>query len=85
MILGILQLTYYNSEIDWKIGEANIMRCLEKYSKQWRLKQGNSGQQKQKDEEKKKETEKKQEEKKERKRKKPRKERITEVKRVAEE
>ena len=29
MILGMLWLTHYNLEIDWRIGEVNMMRYLE--------------------------------------------------------
>jgi len=28
MILGILWLAYHNPEIDWRIGEVKIIRCL---------------------------------------------------------
>jgi len=34
MILEMLWLVYYNSEIDWRIEEVKMMRCLEKYGKQ---------------------------------------------------
>ena len=53
MILGMLWLTCHNSEINWRIGEVKMTRCLEKYSEKWRLKQENSGWQKQKKEERK--------------------------------
>ena len=46
-------LAYYNPEIDWRIGEVKIMRCLKEYGKQWRPKQGKSGWEKQKEKEKK--------------------------------
>ena len=36
VILEIPQLTRYNPEINQKIGEVNIMRCTEEYSKQQR-------------------------------------------------
>ena len=36
VILGILWLAHHNSEIDWRIGEIKITRCLEEYEKQWR-------------------------------------------------
>ena len=49
VILGMLQLAYYNSEIDWKTGEVKMMRCLDEYEKQWRSKQEKLGWQKQKD------------------------------------
>ena len=55
IILGISWLAYHNPEIDQRIGEVKMMRCLEKCGKQWRLKQGKLEQQKQKDEEKKQE------------------------------
>ena len=42
----------YNPEIDWKIGEVKMTRCLEKCGKQWKPKQGKSEWQKQKEEEK---------------------------------
>jgi len=34
VILGILWLACYNLEINWKIGEVKMMRCLEEYGKQ---------------------------------------------------
>ena len=37
VILGMLWLARHNPEIDWRTGEVKIMRCLEKYGKQWRL------------------------------------------------
>ena len=43
VILGILWLAHYNPEIDWRIGEVKMMRCLEECGKQWRLKQGKLG------------------------------------------
>ena len=43
IILGMLQLACYNSEIDWRIGEEKMIRCLEEYRKQWRPKQGKLG------------------------------------------
>ena len=39
MILGISWLACYNPEIDWKTGEVKMMRCLDKYEKQWKVKQ----------------------------------------------
>ena len=59
IILGMLWLAHYNPEIDWKIGEVKMIRCSEEYGKQWRLKQGKSGWQKQKEEERKEEARKK--------------------------
>jgi len=44
-------LERYNPEIDWKTGEVNMTRCPEECGKQWRLKQGKSGWEKQKEEE----------------------------------
>ena len=88
MILGMPWLTCHNPEIDWRIGEVKITKCLEECGKQWRLKQGKSGQQKQKEEERKEEAGKKWEEreKKQKKRKKKqKKERKIEVRKVAEE
>jgi len=29
-------LAYHNPEIDWKIGEVQITRCLEKYGNKWK-------------------------------------------------
>ena len=43
VILGILWLAHYNPEIDWRIGEVKMMRCLEECGKQWRVKQGKLG------------------------------------------
>ena len=36
VILGILWLACYNSEINWKTGEVKMTQCLEEYGKQWR-------------------------------------------------
>jgi len=86
VILEMLWLACYNSEIDWRIREVKITRCLEECKKQWRPKQGKLGWEKQKKKEKKKKEGKKQEQK-EQKRKekeKPRK-RIIEVQKIAEE
>jgi len=38
VILGMLWLARYNPEIDWRIGEVKMMRCLEECGKQWRPK-----------------------------------------------
>ena len=81
VILGILWLAYYNSEIDWRTGEVKMMRCSKECEKQQRPKQRKSRQQKQNKEEKRKEEEKKQEGKK----KKPKKEKMMEIKQIAEE
>ena len=51
MILGMLQLAYYNSEIDQRIEKVKMMKYLEECGKQQRPKQRKSGQQKQKKEE----------------------------------
>ena len=53
IILEMLQLAYYNSETNWRTGEVKMMRCPEECEKQWRLKQGKSEWEKQKEEEKK--------------------------------
>ena len=60
------------------------MRCLEECRKQWRLKQGKSGWQKQRKEERKKEVENKKEEK-AKKQKKQKKKRTIDIKRIAKE
>jgi len=52
VILEILWLACYNPEIDWRIGEVKMTRCPKECKKQWRLKQGKSGWQKQKEEKK---------------------------------
>ena len=51
VILGMPQLARHNPEIDWKMGKVKMMRCPEECGKQWRLTQGKSGWQKQKEEE----------------------------------
>ena len=38
----MLWLVHHNPEIDWRTGEVKIIRCLEEYRRQWRLKQGKS-------------------------------------------
>jgi len=55
VILGILWLAHHNPEIDWKIEEVKMTRCLEECGKQWRPVQRKSGWEKQKEEEKKEE------------------------------
>ena len=86
VILGMPWLAHHNPEIDWKTGEVKMTRCPEECRKQWRLKQGKLGWQKQKEEEAKEETGKKQEESEEKKhKKKQKKEKMIEVKRVAKE
>ena len=42
VILGMLWLVCHNTEIDWRMGEVKMTRCLEKCGKQWRLVQGKS-------------------------------------------
>ena len=61
--MGMLWLAYHNTEIDWRTGEVKIMRCPEKCGKQWRLVQGKSGWEKQKEKNVKEEAERKWEEK----------------------
>ena len=51
VILGMPWLACHNPEIDWKIGEVKMTRCLEECGKQWRPVQGKSGWEKQKEEE----------------------------------
>ena len=59
VILGMLQLACHNLEIDQRTEKVKMTRCPEKCGKQWRPKQGKSGQQKQKEKEKRKEERKK--------------------------
>jgi len=42
VILGIPWLACHNPEIDWRIGEVKMTRCLEECEKQWRPVQGKS-------------------------------------------
>ena len=65
VILGMPWLEHHNPEIDWKTGEVKMTRCPEECGRQWRLVQGKSGWEKQKEEEAKEETERKREEKEE--------------------
>ena len=74
VILGMPQLAHHSPEIDWRMEEVKITRCLEECRKQQRLKQEKSGWQKQKEQEEKKEAGKRQEEKKQKKEKKKTKE-----------
>jgi len=43
IILEMLWLAHYNSEIDWRMGKVKMTRCLEECRKQWRSEQGKSG------------------------------------------
>ena len=43
VILGMSWLARHNPEIDWRIGEVKMTRCLEKCGKQWRPVQEKSG------------------------------------------
>jgi len=69
----MLWLACHNPEIDWKMEEVKIMRCLEECGKQWRPVQRKSGWEKQKEEEEKQEAGKKREKKKKNKKTKERK------------
>ena len=82
VILEMLWLARYNSEIDWRTKEVKMTRCPEECGKQWRLVQEKSGWEKQKEEETGEEAGKKREEKDKRKMKK---EKTMEVKKIAEE
>ena len=83
VILGMLWLAQHNPEIDWRTEEVKMTRCPKECGKQWRLVQGKSGWEKQKEEEAKEEVGKKREEKD--KKKNQKKEKTVEVKKVAEE
>ena len=83
VILGMPWLACHNPEIDWRTGEVKMTRCPEECGKQWRLVQGKSGWEKQKEEEAKEEAERKKKEKE--KRKKQKKGKTVEVRKVAEE
>ena len=52
VILEMLWLTCYNSEINWRTKEVKMIRYPEECGKHWKPKQGNSGQLKQKEKEK---------------------------------
>ena len=43
VILGMSWLARHNPEIDWKIGEVRMTRCLEECGRQWRPVQGKLG------------------------------------------
>jgi len=83
VILGMPWLARHNLEIDWKAGEVRMTKCPEECGKQWRLKQGKLGWEKQKEEEEKEEAGRKREEKE--KKRKQKKRRTVEVRKVAEE
>jgi len=83
VILGILWLAHHNLEIDWRTGEVKMTRCPKECDKQWRLVQGKSSWEKQKEKEAKEEVGKKREEKD--KKKKQKKGKMMEVKKVVEE
>ena len=83
VILGMLWLECHNPEIDWKTGEVKMTRCPEECRRQWRLMQGKSGWEKQKEEEAREEKEEKREKKE--KKKKEKKKKTVEVRKVAEE
>jgi len=83
VILGMPWLARHNPEIDWKTWEVKMTRCPEECGKQWRLVQGKSGWEKQKEEKAKKEAERKKEEKK--RKKKQKKGKTVEARKVAEE
>jgi len=85
VILGMPWPACHNPEIDWKTGEVKMTRCPEECEKQWRLKQGRPGWQKQKEEEVREEMGRKREEKDEKRKKKQKRERTMEVKKVVEE
>jgi len=55
VILGMLWLACHNLEINWKMGEVKMTRCLEECGRQWRPKWGKLGWQKQQEEEQKEE------------------------------
>ena len=63
VILGMLQLTCHNFEINWRIEKVKMMRCLEECEKQQRPKQEKPGWKKQKREKQKEKEEKRQEKK----------------------
>ena len=43
VILDILWLVYYNSEINWKIREVRMMKCPKKCRRQWKAVQKKPG------------------------------------------
>ena len=52
VILGMPWLAYHNSEIDWRTGEVQMMRCLNECGNKQRMRQTKPGWQKQKDKDK---------------------------------
>ena len=48
VIIGMPWLARHNPEVNWRIGEVKMTRCPPECGKQWRLKQGKLGWQKQK-------------------------------------
>ena len=80
VILRIPWPACHNPEIDWRTGEVKMTRCPEECGKQWRLVQGKSGWEKQKEEEAREEAEKRKEEKEKKK-----KQKTVEVRKVVEE
>jgi len=86
VILEMPWLAPHNPEINWRTEEVKMTRCLEECGKQWRLKQGKLGLQKQKKEEAKEKAGKRRAEKAEKqKKRKQKRKRTIEVKRVVEE
>ena len=83
VILEMPWLAQYNPEIDWRTGEVKMTRYPEECGKQWRVVQGKSGWEKQKEEEAKEEAGRKRKEK--NKKRKQKKEKTMKVKKVAEE
>ena len=53
VILGMSWLAHHNSEINWKTEEIKITRCSEECGKQWRPKQGETKERKEKTKERK--------------------------------
>ena len=62
VIIEMPWLACHNPEVNWRTGEVKMTRCPKECGKQWRLKQGKSGWQKQKEEEAKEEARRKREE-----------------------
>ena len=85
VIIGMPWLARHNPEVNWRIGEVKMTRCPPECGKQWRLKQGKLGWQKQKEEEAKEEAGRKREEKAEKQKKKQKREKPVEIKKLTEE